>query len=283
MRSALTLSTVLIVLATSGAAVAQERLTSRPPEGSNGLRYLSWPGKPPVGGPAVPARRAPSALPLARLAPVAPAAATPPPVSTSRQGLTPASAWTAPALIQPVRPEPARAEAPRPDPAPPPPPPAPSSAPVAAPAPAPASASEPAPAYDPMAPRQDAPIFRLGRASAQVRSATPQSQSQPHPQTQPQVQAEGQAYTPAPAPSLGARFYSVHRQAGRQPDPIPAAQPVYLDALPVEMAQTPASADLAQPDAPPALIRNSNGTLRAVPQTGPVEAGSLPPGAGDLS
>ena len=64
-----------------------------------------------------------------------------------------------------------------------------------------------------------------------------------------------------------------HRQAGRQPDPIQAVQPLYLDALPVEMTQTPSSTDLAQPDAPPALLRNSDGTVRAMPQT---EADDLP-------
>ena len=38
-----------------------------------------------------------------------------------------------------------------------------------------------------------------------------------------------------------------------------------LDALPVEMSQTPSSADLAQPDGPPALIRNRDGSVRAAP------------------
>ena len=69
------------------------------------------------------------------------------------------------------------------------------------------------------------------------------------------------------APVQGARFYSVHRQAGHQPDRINPVQPIYLDALPVEMTQTPSSADLAQPDGPPALQRNSDGSVRAMPQT----------------
>ena len=43
--------------------------------------------------------------------------------------------------------------------------------------------------------------------------------------------------------------------------------------MPVQMAQTPQSSDLARPDGPPALIRNANGALRAVPQT---EADNLP-------
>ena len=41
----------------------------------------------------------------------------------------------------------------------------------------------------------------------------------------------------------------------------------------MQMTQTPKSDDLAQPDGPPALIRNANGSLRAVPQT---QADDLP-------
>ena len=84
------------------------------------------------------------------------------------------------------------------------------------------------------------------------------------------VAASGQ--TPVAGDS-SARYYSVHRQAGRHPDAIPAPQQTYLDAMPVQMAQTPQSSDLAQPDGPPALIRNANGSLRAVPQT---QADDLP-------
>ena len=138
-----------------------------------------------------------------------------------------------------------------------------------APAPQQAAQAEPQPApqpaqatvADPMAPRRDAPIYRLQRpqAGAPLDAAA--------------VAASGQA---APTPTAGdnsARYYSVHRQAGRHPDAIPAPQQTYLDALPVQMAQTPQSSDLAQPDGPPALIRNANGALRAVPQT---EADNLP-------
>ena len=83
----------------------------------------------------------------------------------------------------------------------------------------------------------------------------------------------GQAAPTPTADDNSARYYSVHRQAGRHPDAIPAPQQTYLDAMPVQMAQTPQSSDLAQPDGPPALIRNANGALRAVPQT---EADNLP-------
>ncbi|WP_312185617.1 hypothetical protein [Brevundimonas vesicularis] len=87
------------------------------------------------------------------------------------------------------------------------------------------------------------------------------------------VAASGQAAQTPVAGDNSARYYSVHRQAGRHPDAIPAPQQTYLDAMPVQMAQTPQSSDLAQPDGPPALIRNANGALRAVPQT---EADNLP-------
>ncbi len=252
MRRALIPSAVLIAaVAASGAAMAQTRTqtgesarreTARTAT-ADGLRYLSWPGKAssPVSAAAsrpTPAAPAPSALPLTRIA--APAAAAP------RAGLTPASHWlpapaaSPPPVATPVE-EPATPHAPS--------------------TPAPAVASAPAdPVADPLAPRRDAPIFRL-QAQAQV-------------EAQPQVQASESApvqtaqIQPAQtAPVLGARLYSVHRQAGLKPDPIPATQPVYLDRLPIEMIQPPASADLAQPDGPPALLRNSDGTVRAAPQT----------------
>ncbi|HEY1073589.1 MAG TPA: hypothetical protein VGE49_11770, partial [Brevundimonas sp.] len=109
-------------------------------------------------------------------------------------------------------------------------------------------------AADPMAPRRDAPIFRLQRPSTQAEAA-------------PTVQAEAQPQPAAEAPSApgGARYYSVHRQAGRQPDATPLPAPVYLDALPVELTSAPASTDLAEPPAAPNLIRNANGRLQALP------------------
>ena len=125
------------------------------------------------------------------------------------------------------------------------------------PAPLPAQAA----VADPMAPRRDAPIYRLQRpqAGAPLDAAA--------------VAASDQAALTPTAGDNSARYYSVHRQAGRHPDAIPAPQQTYLDAMPVQMAQTPQSSDLAQPDGPPALIRNANGSLRAVPQT---EADNLP-------
>ena len=130
-------------------------------------------------------------------------------------------------------------------------------------------AETPPPAADPMAPRRDAPIFRLMRPQAGVAAdgATNGAANGAAPAAAPQ-----QAAQLAPGEQT-ARYYSVHRQAGRHPDAIPAPQPTYLDALPVQMTQTPQSNDLAQPDGPPALIRNANGSLRAAPQT---QADDLP-------
>lgn len=281
MRPVLLLSSVLFAaLMGAGAAAAQVATTSE------GLRYLSWPGKPPVArGPDARASSAQTTAPRATLAAL-PLARLGAPASTAvaaRRGLTPASDWLSPAVAsQPVsQPRPYEATTPQPAPV------QVASAqpePVQAPivrapvvqapvvqaaadrtAPAPQNAPQPAPQADalgdPMAPRRDAPIFRLTQTSmaAAAPAATPPVQT-----AAVQAEASPLASVPSAVPQ-GARFYSVHRQAGHRPDPIPQAQPVYLDALPVEMSQTPSSADLAQPDGPPALIRNRDGSVRAAP------------------
>jgi len=285
LRPVLLLSSVLFAaLMGAGAAAAQAAVTS------DGLRYLSWPGKPPVArGPDARASSAQTTAPRATLAAL-PLARLDAPASTAvaaRRGLTPASDWLSPAVAsQPVsQPRPYEATTPQPAPV------QVASAqpePVQAPivrapvvqapvvqaaadrtAPAPQNAPQPAPQPtpqadapgDPMAPRRDAPIFRLTQASmaAAAPAATPPVQT-----AAVQAEASPLASVPSAVPQ-GARFYSVHRQAGHRPDPIPQAQPVYLDALPVEMSQTPSSADLAQPDGPPALIRNRDGSVRAAP------------------
>nr|WP_295238022.1 hypothetical protein [uncultured Brevundimonas sp.] len=297
MRRALAVTIVLTAVnLAAGAAVAQQA-----PTNASGLRYLSWPGKPAVAARATPTpaviqaeapaptvtaanRTLPGAIPLARLSPAPsgiPATATP-----RSNGLTPASAWmpqraptpaeparTAPVEAAPVETAPVQATrvapspyVPEPQPSAPQPQPEPQMR--AEPQPVPQQA-EPQPApqpaqaavVDPMAPRPDAPIYRLQRpqAGAPLDAAA--------------VAASGQAALTPTAGDNSARYYSVHRQAGRHPDAIPAPQQTYLDAMPVQMAQTPQSSDLAQPDGPPALIRNANGSLRAVPQT---EADNLP-------
>lgn len=259
MRTPLILPTLLTVCAFAGAATAQATPTVQAAHTGGqtaGLRYLSWPGKAtPAPAPAVRTAAAPTPVaapppvfepvPLARIAPDA-----------SRPGLTPASAWLSPkpaaatstAIAYAPAPEPAPeavdATTPQPQPRP-------------APQPETASVPEPAPvSADPMAPRADAPIFRLQRPVAPPATAP----------------AEAAEATPAPAWSAP-RYYSLHRQAGHEPDPIAMPQAVYLDALPVELAQTPQSADLAEPPAAPSLMRNADGRLMAAPQ---VEGDALP-------
>ncbi len=302
MRRALAVSIVLTAVnLAAGAAVAQQA-----PTNASGLRYLSWPGKPAVAARATPTpaviqaeapaptvtaanRTLPGAIPLARLSP---APSVTPSISTPRSnGLTPASAWmpqrapmqaepahSAPVEAAPVETAPPQATAtrvapspyvPEPQPSAPQPEPEPQMQAEPAPIPQQAAQADPQPApqpaqaaiADPMAPRRDAPIYRLQRpqAGAPLDAAA--------------VAASGQAALTPTAGDNSARYYSVHRQAGRHPDAIPAPQQTYLDAMPVQMAQTPQSSDLAQPDGPPALIRNANGSLRAVPQT---EADNLP-------
>lgn len=298
MRRALAVSIVLTAVnLAAGAAVAQQA-----PTNASGLRYLSWPGKPTVAARATPTpaviqaeapaptvtaanRTLPGVIPLARLSP-APSVA--PSVTTPRSnGLTPASAWMpqrAPTPAEPAQTAPVKAApvataqpqvtatrvapspyVPEPQPSAPQPQPEPQMPAEPASVPQQAAQPEPQPAQaaiaDPMAPRRDAPIYRLQRpqAGAPLDAAA--------------VAASGQAAPTPTADDNSARYYSVHRQAGRHPDAIPAPQQTYLDAMPVQMAQTPQSSDLAQPDGPPALIRNANGSLRAVPQT---EADNLP-------
>lgn len=266
MRRTLALTTVLLAAcALPEAAAAQQ-------SNGAGLRYLSWPGKAavaapranPTPAPAVAVAETPAPTPIRASAPIPLARLEPAPVPTpSSRGLTPASAWlgsphpaasaptpeAAPAP-QPYFPEPA-APVPAPVPAPPPAQVAEAAPQPAALAPAPATAPQPleTAAVDPMAPRRDAPIFRLQRPDGSV-AAPPQSGA-----------------------ASSARYYSVHRQAGHEPDAIARPAAVYLDALPVQLAQTPTSTDLAQPDGPPTLLRGADGKVRALPQT---EADELP-------
>lgn len=138
-------------------------------------------------------------------------------------------------------------------------------------------AYEPAPTetsavVDPMAPRRDAAIFSLQRNADNQPPApapAPAIAGAPIASTAgvgPQV-AELHQAAPAGTYSQQARYYSVHRQAGRHPDAIAAPQQSYLNALPVELTQVPASKDMAEPDAPPQLIRDANGRIRAMPQS----------------
>ena len=195
-----------------------------------------------------------------------PPAASPAPRDYSAVAAPPAAPVPAPAPAQAQAqapapaPAPAQAQAPAPAPAPVEAAPAPTPVVPAPVAEAPAAAAAEA---DPMAPRRDAPIFRLQRPAPAADNAP----AAPLP-----VQAPAPVPAPAPAPEApaaqgGARYYSVHRQAGRQPDATPLPAPVYLDALPVDLTSPPASTDLAEPPPAPNLIRNANGRIQALPAT----------------
>ena len=197
-----------------------------------------------------PARQAPTPAPApapqAAPQPTPQAAAQPAPPPTPRPEPRPEPVMAAantPAPAQAAQPQPAQPQQQQ------------AYTPEAAPAPAaptPAAATD---VVDPMAPRRDAAIFSLQRQpAAAVASDAPQA-------------AEVQQVAQAGPYSQQARYYSVHRQAGRHPDAIAAPQQSYLNALPVELTQVPASKDMAEPDAPPQLIRDANGRIRAMPQS----------------
>lgn len=195
----------------------------------------------------------------------------PPPVQPVPRVVEPAPQSAPQPTPEPVRQPPQSVVAP-PQPAPPPPPVQP--APPLPPEPQPQAQPDPAPApaqptVDPLAPRRDALIFQLQRNAPQApATSAPAAPEAPAPQPAPQP-----ASSDAPAQS-GARYYSVHRQAGRQPDATPLPAPNYLDALPVELDQPIASDDLAQPPEAPAVMRDAQGRLRAAPLTdGPTTDG----------
>ncbi len=290
-------STLAAVLAAAGGLLLADAASAQ-----SAPRYLTWPGRgevtPPQGAPdpSAPVRRD-----IRRPNPViphggvamrdpAPSRLTPAP-GPARRTLTPANAWLQPSppAAQPV-PAPAAAMAPPPAARPlASPPPSPRPAPEYLPdqggrgQPAPAELVYPAPArtgnldaggpVDPMAPRRDALIF-------QVQSATPAPVQAGTPQPAP-VQPRAEASAPAPAPAravmevapsgeapprqAGGRYYSVHRQNGREPDALTMPEPTYVDGLVVSDIETMASQDLAAPEQGPTLIRDRNGNMRAAP------------------
>lgn len=131
---------------------------------------------------------------------------------------------------------------------------------------------------DPMAPRRDAPIFRLQRptpaapapipgpsASADDAPAAPTAAPQAQAAETPRQMASVTA-NPSDHPQMQAsRRYSVHRQNGQQPDAVAIPQPTYVDALAVTLTDMPAGRDLAEPAAGPNLYRDSQGRIRAAP------------------
>lgn len=271
-------ATALACLAFGGVAHAQ---TQAPPTGS---RYLSWANRTTSTIPPRMAANAARADILPRRVAPSQGLARPqmqpfnPPLPIRDGGLTPASAWigssVAPSfapgnpdplayattelaaappppsvMAAPVRAAPAAPPQPRTETrvaAPPPPVAQPVYAPpVQAPVTAPIAASATINAADPMAPRADAPIFRLrsqGTAPAPVQvepEATPSesapSQSAPASQA-PVQQAPVQTSAGGQAPS---RYYSVHRAAGRQPDRTVMPDPVFFDSVALDLAAPP--------------------------------------------
>lgn len=301
MRRAPILTTALLaaagVVLFAGNASAQNADAS--PGQARGLRYLSWssraeaaPAAPAAAAPASPVRRdlrrPNTVIPHGGFAPAAPAPTRPglTPAPGARRTLTPANAWMQPAapppepaIPAPVAPRPAPASAPVPAPQPRATPdylPDPSGRGQAVPAgmvytPAPPPAQASAAPVDPMAPRRDAPIFRMQQDApaavptaaptnapvAQTAAAAPQAAQ---PRRVAQVVNSGER-----PPQQGGRYYSVHRQNGRQPDALEMPAPNYIDALAVTMPETIASQDLAVPEPGPTLIRDAQGRVRAAP------------------
>lgn len=249
------LATVAFATGLTGASMAQTAPTSAPP------RYLNWAGRGEVaavpvavsGQPATNQRRPNRVIPHGGAAPAPAPAPTAP-----RRTLTPANAWLRPAAAPvPAAPPPAPAPAPVAPAAPR--PVAPTPAPVRTvpdflpeqggrgqPVPADVVMATPQPAApaaapaDPMAPRRDAPIFRI---------------QQPAPAAQP-ASAD---------PEQAARRYSVHRMNGQEPDALTMPAPTMVDVATVNLDQTIASQDLAQPAPAPNLIRDAQGRVRAQP------------------
>lgn len=296
MRRALILTAAFSALSASSAMAQGQQ-----PQAA-GPRYLGWAGR--TTDTAARGPRSASADGLRRPAAVIPHAGigAPPltvasanvsaprtPDRVQRSGLTPASAWLspeadAPAPI-PVQPE-YRPERPAPtqpapvQPAPQPvraaPPPAPQpTRPVEQPrieqpAPAPVRALPEVPEFDPadpMAPRRDAPVFRMqqpGTAAAQPMPQPARAEAQQPPQ---QAQVPQTASANTGQPTQTARYYSVHRPSGRQPDPVTLPDQVTLDEL--QLTELPTSTDLAEPQAGPTLMRNGEGRMVPVPDQDP--------------
>lgn len=279
------------LLAAAGVALCAGTASAQAPGEARGLRYLSWPSRSgavpaPAGAPATPDRRD-----LRRPNPVIPHGGfTSAPPATARPGLTPApgaprtltpaNAWLRPAAApppEPAMPAPAMAAPAAP---------APRATPdylpepggrgqsvpaemIYAPPPTPARAAGPVEPFDPMAPRRDAPIFRMRQDAPAVAppSAPPVVQpaaavppAAPQPRRVAEVSDSGER-----PPAQGGRYYSVHRQNGRQPDALTMPDPTYVDALAVTMPETIASQDLAAPEQGPTLIRDAQGRVRPAP------------------
>jgi hypothetical protein len=82
-----------------------------------------------------------------------------------------------------------------------------------------------------MAPRADAPIFRLRPQAA------PQQPGAGADQPAPRVYAEATAPVAAQPGQQGSRYYSVHREAGHAPDRTALPEAVFYDSVALDLAQ----------------------------------------------
>ena len=278
-----------LFLATAGACLAASGAQAQSAPAPAPGRYLTWANRPANTTPAnvaaeqtrarnamIPRRVAPSQAPYR---PMMQPTSTPLPAS---RGLTPASAWLGPRVapaFAPGSPDPisyATTEMA-------------AAAPAWSPPPAPVERAASPPvervAADPMAPRRDAPVFNLQR-----QAPAPTAQEAPPPvadtsdpmaprrdarifqMQQGQPQGQEQASLPAPTQAAtagqssvqsgqsGARYYSVHRDAGHRPDPTALPEPVYFDSVTVDLAEPPEN----EPQ-----TRDAQGRRRVVPNADP--------------
>jgi hypothetical protein len=151
--------------------------------------------------------------------------------------------------LQPARAQPQQQRAPEPMPMPPPSQGGPASAAWAS----HQAANSDDPAFDPMAPRRDAPIFR-------IQGAQPPPQQPPPPQNQAQTASNVSSEGPG---RNSARFYSLHRAAGLQPDRTELPESVYA-VIPESAFFDAARTDLAEPPPPPVQTRTFNGRVQAI-------------------
>lgn len=277
----------LLILALSATGSATVALAQTPASAPS--RYLNWAGRgdvamPGAAGtpeqPGLAPRRPNRVIPHGGSTPTPAAPALAP--DAPRRTLTPANAWMRPPAPAPVAPAASVAmtsATPQPAPVPRAVPdfvpdqggrgqPAPADLTLAT--PSPAAAPVAGPVDDPMAPRRDAPIFRMQQdapvappaaapaaAVVQPAAAAP-SESRP-------VRVAEVRNTGERPPQQGGRYYSVHRQNGRRPDGLEMPEPTYVDALAVTMPETIASQDLAAPEQGPTLIRDNQGRIRPAP------------------
>lgn len=294
------LATALACLALGGVAQAQ---TQAPPTGSRYLSWANRTTSttPPrlaanaARADILPRRVAPSqGLARPQMQPFNP------PIPITEGGLTPASAWIGPRVapsFAPGNPDPLAYATTELAAAPPPPPPPVMAAPVRAapaappqprtetrvatppppvaqpvyapPAPvpvsAPVAASATTNAADPMAPRADAPIFRLrpqGSAPAPVQGEA-ETAPAPAPVQQAPIQQPPTQQAPVQTSATGqapARYYSVHRAAGRQPDRTVMPDPVFFDSVALDLGAPP---EIQLP------MRDAQGRMIPVPNADP--------------